>query len=467
MAAYNKVNTEDIVYFQRVVGEINVYHTDETMEDYSHDEMSIYGVFKPGCVVLPSSTQQVADIVKYCDEHDLSITTRGAGTGLCGGCVPIHGGVVLSTEKMNQVISIDPFTLTAVVQSGVVLMDFNTKVNALGLLYPPDPGEKSATIGGNVATNAGGMRAVKYGVTRDYVKAIEVVLPNGQIITLGGDITKNSSGYDLKDLFIGSEGTLGIITTITLKLVPLPKMMVSLLIPFDSIEKALSAVPYVMQLPTTATTIEFMEHDVLVDAQDYLGKAFPNKDYPAYLLVSYNGDDMDEIKPALDGCMKCVMAHDALDVFLSDTSERQDAIWNARGAFLEAIKNSAGVMDECDVVVKPVDVAEFIRHTRYLMSKHHVRIRVFGHAGDGNLHVYVCKDDIPDEKWRGLVNTVMDSLYEKARELHGMVSGEHGIGHAKKGYLKEALDPVVLQLMKGIKKVFDPKRIMNPGKVVD
>lgn len=467
MAAYNKVTSEDIAYFQSVVGSTNVIDGKDQLEDYSHDEMGIYGSYMPSCVVLPTNTQQVSQIIRYAYDHDIPIIPRGAGTGLCGGCVAIHGGVVVSSEKMNQIISIDPFTVTAVVQSGVVLMDFNAKVNALGLLYPPDPGEKSATIGGNVATNAGGMRAVKYGVTRDYVKAIEVVLPNGEIITLGGDITKNSSGYDLKDLFIGAEGTLGMITTITLKLVPLPKLMVSLLIPFDSIEMALSAVPYVMQLPTVATTIEFIEHDVLVDAQDYLGKSFPNKDYPAYLLVSYNGDNLEAITPALDDCMKCVMAHDALDVFISDTEERQDAIWNARGAFLEAIKNSAGVMDECDVVVKPIDVAEFIRHTRYLMVKHHVRIRVFGHAGDGNLHVYVCKDDIPDERWHGLVKTVMDSLYEKARALNGMVSGEHGIGHAKKAYLKKALDPTVLQLMKGIKKVFDPKRIMNPGKVVD
>ena len=463
---FHKVTKEDIQYFQSVCTEKRVHTEEEIHEDYTHDEMIDYGSFLPEVVVEVKSTEEISKILSYCNGHDIPVTPRGAGTGLCGGCVTIHGGVLLSTIKMNQVLEIDKKTMTAVVEPGVLLMEFADLVSENDLLYAPDPGEKSATIGGNVMTNAGGMRAVKYGVTRDYVKGMEVVLADGSIVEFGGKIAKNSSGYSLKDLMIGSEGTLGVITKIYLKLLPKPKKMTSLLIPFTDLKKCLDMVPLIMNLPNIPTTIEFMEKEVIEDAQEYLGKQFPNKEFPAYLIVSYSGNSKSEIETLYADCAKLCLEHGAIDVFVSDTEERQDSIWSARGAFLEAIKSSTTKMDECDVVVDINKVYDFLQFVNQLSKKYEIRIRSFGHAGDGNLHIYVCKDDCEDERWETVVKGTMDEMYAKAKEMKGQVSGEHGIGHAKKGYLKDSLAEKQIELMKGIKAVFDPKGILNPGKVI-
>ena len=334
------------------------------------------------------------------------------------------------------------------------------------LLYAPDPGEKSASVGGNVMTNAGGMRAVKYGVTRDYVRGLEVVLADGSVLTLGGKTSKNSSGYSLKDLIVGSEGTLAVVTKITMKLLPKPRAMTSLLIPFTTLKDALTLVPKIMRLPAVATTIEFMEKEVIQDAQDYLGKDFPNKEFNAYLIVSYSANTPEEMQAMIHDCAELALQEGAEDVFISDTEERQSSIWDARGAFLEAIKNSTTQMDECDVVVDIDKVADFCQFARDLSIQEDIRIRSFGHAGDGNLHIYVLKDALPEEEWQRKVARCMDALYAKAAAMKGQVSGEHGIGHAKRDYLKQSLDPVQIELMKRIKAAFDPNGILNPGKVI-
>ena len=463
---FRKLETRDIEALSAITGRDYVSVRDEIHPDYTHDEMTHYGCFDPELVIQPGCTEEVSQILAYADQEHLPVTTRGAGTGLCGGCVPIHGGIVMSTMRMNKILEIDEQTMNAVLQPGVLLMEIIEEAANHNLLYAPDPGEKSASVGGNVRTNAGGMRAVKYGVTRDYVRGLEVVLADGSVLTLGGKTSKNSSGYSLKDLIVGSEGTLAVVTKITMKLLPKPRAMTSLLIPFTTLKDALTLVPKIMRLPAVATTIEFMEKEVIQDAQDYLGKDFPNKEFNAYLIVSYSANTPEEMQAMIHDCAELALQEGAEDVFISDTEERQSSIWDARGAFLEAIKNSTTQMDECDVVVDIDKVADFCQFARDLSIQEDIRIRSFGHAGDGNLHIYVLKDALPEDEWQRKVARCMDALYAKAAAMKGQVSGEHGIGHAKRDYLKQSLDPVQIELMKRIKAAFDPNGILNPGKVI-
>lgn len=464
---YNQLTEADIQYLEEIVGSNGLIVGDAISESYSHDEMKIYGYQLPEVVVKPSTTEQVSKIMKFANLRNVSVTPRGTGTGLCGGCVPIHKGILLSTESLNNIIEIDGETLTATVEPGVLLMDIISETSKAGYLYAPDPGEKSATIGGNVMTNAGGMRAVKHGVTRDYVLGMEVVLPTGEIEHFGGKVAKNSSGYSLKDLMIGSEGTLGIVTKVIVKLLPKPNEMLSLLVPFNSIEEALDCVLEVLKKPYIPTTCEFMEREVLIDSEDFLGREFPDNKHNAYLIVSYNGDSEEALKLIVDDVAKTLFEYGAIDILLSNTIDRQGELWTSRGAFLEAIKSSAGVMDECDVVLPKNQLKDFSVYVKELQAEHGVRIRIFGHAGDGNVHVYVCKDDIEDAVWEVKVKVIMDALYAYSIRVGGQVSGEHGIGHAKKQYLQDALGEKQISIMREIKKVFDPNLILNPGKIID
>ena len=367
---------------------------------------------------------------------------------------------------MKRVLEVDEKNMTATVEPGVLLMEFPKALEGTGLFYPPDPGEKTATMGGNAMTNAGGMRAVRYGVTRDYVLGMEVVLSSGEILTLGGKNVKTSSGYSLIDLLVGSEGTLGILTKLTVKLIPEPKANISLLIPFDDLDTCIGAVPAVLGCGCEPTAVEFMEREVIACAETYLGKQFPDASADAYLLVRLDGASVEALRPAMDRLTDLALSIGARDVLLADTDERKESIWNARGAFLEAIKNSTTVMDECDVVVPRERIADFVRQSGQIGREAGVRICSFGHAGDGNLHIYVCKDAMEDQAWAKALEQVMDRLYAAARNLGGEVSGEHGIGHAKREFLRESLGETQMALMRGIKSVFDPAGILNPGKVL-
>jgi glycolate oxidase len=462
---YKKITLEDVYHLKSVCSPDRVYTGAEVHDDFYHDEMPEYGKFIPDVVVEAVSTEEVSKIMKYAYDNYIPVTPRGSGTGLCGGAVAIKGGILLSLSKMNKIIEIDEENLVVVTEPGVLLMDLAKEVAEKDMMYPPDPGEKSATIGGNVMTNAGGMRAIKYGVTRDYVRGMEVVLPNGEIIFLGGKVAKNCSGYSLKDLMIGSEGTLGVITKLVLKLIPMPKKAISLLVPFESLEKCIETVPKIIKSKAVPTAIEFMQKEVIEEAEEYLGKKFPDKSSDAYLLLTFDGNSREEIEKIFDSTAKLCLEEGAIDVFISDTEERQESIWNARGAFLEAIKSSTPEMDECDVVVPRNRIADFVKYVNKLQKEYKVRIRSFGHAGDGNLHVYICKDQLPDNVWHDTLSKVIKEMYLKAIELKGQVSGEHGIGHAKVPFLKESLGSVQIELMKSIKKAFDPRNILNPGKV--
>ena len=461
---YNKVEDAEIKALIEIAGEENVIIGDAISPDYGHDELG--GIEKmPEVLVRVNTTEQISSIMKLAYEKTIPVTVRGSGTGLVGSAVPVEGGILLETTQMNKILELDTNNLTVTVQPGVLLMELAAFAEENDLLYPPDPGEKSATIGGNISTNAGGMRAVKYGVTRDYVRELTVVMPNGEILKLGGKVKKDSSGYSLKDLVIGSEGTLCIITEAILKLVPLPKVSVSLLVPFPDMKSAIESVPEIIRTKVIPTAIEYMSRDTILFSEDYLGKRFPDTKNDAYILLTFDGNTDEQVendmKIVADKCLEI----GALDAYIVDTEERKKSVWSARGAFLEAIKASTPEMDECDVVVPVSNVDKFITFTHDLAKEMNVRIPSFGHAGDGNLHIYICKDQLGEKEWEEVLTKCFDRMYEKAEELGGLVSGEHGIGYAKKEFLKKQLGETQIALMQGIKKVFDEKNILNPGKI--
>ena len=462
--AYKKIDAADIARLKALVPEDRVSCGPAINPDYSHDELGGIACY-PDVLIKVKSTEEVAAVMAYANEQTIPVVVRGSGTGLVGAGVAICGGIMLDMTLMNRILELDPDNLAITVEPGVLLMDLSKYVEEHDLFYPPDPGEKSATIGGNISTNAGGMRAVKYGVTRDYVRGLTVVLPGGSVVELGGKVVKNSSGYSLKDLIVGSEGTLAVITRAILKLLPLPAKKISLLIPFSEITAALQTVPKIIKSKIIPTAIEFMERQTLLFAEEYLGKRFPDTTAPAYLLLTFDGGSREAIEADYRQTADLCLAEGARDVFIVDTEERQQSVWSARGAFLEAIKASTTEMDECDVVVPRDKVAEFILYTHQLARDLDIRIPSFGHAGDGNLHVYICRDALDEQTWQAKLNQAFDRMYQKSVDLAGLVSGEHGIGFAKKGYLRRQYGDVQIGLMRGVKAVFDPKNILNPGKV--
>ncbi len=466
--SYKEVELKDYEYILSIAenDKERVLFKENINEDYSHDELG--GIKQmPDIVVQAINSEEISKVMKYAYEKGIPVTPRGSGTGLVGAAVPLEGGIVIDLSRMNKMLELDEENLTLTLEPGVLLMEISKYVEEFDLFYPPDPGEKSATIGGNISTNAGGMRAVKYGVTRDYVRGLEVVLPNGEVVELGGKVVKNSSGYSLKDLMVGSEGTLGIVTKAILRLLPLPKKALSLLIPFESLERAIETVPKIIKSKSIPTAIEFMQREAIVAAEEFLGKSFPDKSSDAYLLLTFDGNSTEEIEKDYANVANICLESGALDVLISDTEERQESIWSARGCFLEAIKALTTEMDEVDVVVPRNKIGEFVTFTHELERTANIRIKSFGHAGDGNLHVYILRDELNEKEWHTKLSEIMQIMYDKAKELKGQVSGEHGIGFAKKGYLKQSLPDQCMNIMQGIKLAFDPKNILNPGKVCE
>ena len=447
-----------------------VFSGAEINEDYAHDEMPIYGKRLPDAVVEVTSTEEVAAVLKLCNENRIPVTPRGAGTGLVGGAVAIHGGVLLVTTRMNKILSYDEDNFTVTVQPGVLLNTLAEDAAGHGLLYPPDPGEKFATLGGNVSTNAGGMRAVKYGCTRDYVKAMTVVLPTGQVLKLGSAVSKTSSGYSLLHLMIGSEGTLGVITELTLKLIPQPKETISLIIPYPDMESCIGTVPEFFKHRLNPQALEFMGKDIVISSEAYVGKqVFPRViegvEAEAYLLVTFDGESEDELNEVVERAAEVVLEAGAIDVLVADTPALKRDAWAARSSFLEAIMADTKLLDECDVVVPVTAIAEFLTYVDSLQEEVGLTVRSFGHAGDGNLHIYCCSNELEEEEFIARTERFMEAVYEKATEMGGQVSGEHGIGHGKVPFLQTSVGEDAMVLMEGIKRTFDPNLILNPGKV--
>ena len=442
MATYNRITAEIAARLKSVVGERRFYAGEDIDPNFAHDEMPIYGKVMPDAVVDVESTEEVSEIMKICSENRIPVTCRGAGTGLVGGCVPLVGGLVLCTRRMNRILNYDMDNFVVRIQPGVLLKDLAADALAHGLMYPPDPGEKTATVGGNISTNAGGMRAVKYGVTRDYVLALTVVLADGRIIELGKSVCKTSSGYSLLHLMIGSEGTLGIITEMTMKLIPNPACDVSCLVPFRDVESCIGFVPKIRLANLDPQSIEFMDSDIVTSSAAFTGNPiFPknvnNEEVGASLLVTFVGTDEEELDQKMVRLGQIAEEAGAMDVLVVATSSSKKAAWAARSSFLTAIEADTKLIDEMDVVV-PVDkIPAFLIYIRKLGEEVGIRIRNFGHAGDGNLHIYCCSNDMEIGEFKKRVKVIMDSAYAKCAELEGQVSGEHAIGHAKLPYLRE------------------------------
>lgn len=466
---YNKVTPEVLEQIKAAVNG-HVLIGDQINEDFSHDEMRIYGEAMPEVLIEPTTTEEVAAVMKICNDNKIAVTPSGARTALTGGPVAQYGGVMISTTKMNKILSYDEENLVVTIQPGVLLQDLADDALKRGLMYPPDPGEKLATVGGNVSTNAGGMRAVKYGTTRDYVRGMTVVLPTGEIVKEGATVSKTSSGYSLLHLLIGSEGTLGIITEMTLKIIVAPRLTMSIIVPYETLEGAIATVPKLFAANLDPQALEFMEKDVVIDTEKLLSKeVYPKQlngvDINAYVLATFDGSDEDQLMNTIEEASNIALEAGAVDVLVADTPQQLRDAWAIRSSLLESIEGNTKLLDECDVVVPGTKIPEFLTYAKSLEAGHSYTIKDFGHAGDGNLHIYLCSNDDDAEAFMKESDEFMKKVYAKAVELGGLISGEHGIGSGKISYLKDFVGPVNMRLMRGIKKVFDPNMILNPGKV--
>lgn len=406
-------------------------------------------------LVYPKTTEEVADVVKFANANNLNITTRGAGTNLVGSTIP-NGGIILDLSLMNEIVELDKETFTITVQPGILLQDLQQFVEQYDLFYPPDPGAKTSTIGGNISTNAGGMRAVKYGVTRDYVQALEVVMADGSILNIGSKNVKDNTGLALKHLFIGSEGTLGIITQCTLKLIAKPKVSQTFVVGFNTIEQAIASITTILHT-LTPTALEFVERKVAQWGEKYSGFQFPLPNSQAYLIIMLDGSDQQSIeqqrKQLLANLGDC-------DYFVAEDSNQASQIWTIRGSLVRAVE-AVTEQDPIDIVVPINRIADFIHFTKQLEAKTKVRMLAFGHAGDGNIHLCILRDDRDDKQWDTDLQQVHQALYQKCLELGGLPSAEHGIGTAKVSYYNDAIPKANRQLMHAIKQQFDSKNLLN------
>lgn len=470
MAKFNPITVEIAEQLKAVVGEKRFQYGENVKEEYSHDEMPIYGKFPPEAVVEVESTEEVSKIMKICNDNLIPVTVRGSGTSLTGASVPIHGGLVLCTARMNKILSYDTNNMAVTLQPGVLLCDLAADVEKHGFYYPPDPGSKTSSVGGNVATNAGGMRAVKYGSTRDYVLGLTVVLADGRVMEIGKTVTKSSNGYSLTHLMVSSEGTLGVITQMTLKMVPKPAKNISALLIFENLEECVKTVPDIRMANLDPQSIEFMDSDIVRSSSAFTGKQlFPekyaNRNVEASILVTFVGEDDDEMAKRVEKLANLAEAHNAIDTLVVDTPTLKTEVWAARSAFYTSIEGDAKLMDELDVVVPVDQFAPYVMFVREQGEKLGLTVRNFGHAGDGNLHIYTCSNDMTlDEFWKAN-DEMMDLCYAECKRVGGAMSGEHGVGHGKVKYLRESVGEVAYSLMQGIKSVFDPNGILNPGKV--
>lgn len=465
---YNKVTSINFKELEDIVGKEFIAQDTEQLEKYGQDETEDL-VYLPELVLKPQRVDQVSAIAKYCNTHKIPLTTRGAGTGLSGGALPVKGGVLMSMEKFNKILNIDERNLQGIVEPGVINYVFQEEVKKLGLFYPPDPASwGSCSLGGNIAHSSGGPKAVKYGTTRDYVLNLEVVLPNGEVIWTGANTLKYSTGYNLTHLMVGSEGTLGIVTKIVLKLIPLPKHDLLMLVPFKSAEAACNAVGEVFRAGIIPSAMEFMERDAIDWSIKYSGEVnFEIKpEWQALLLIEVDGNNMDVLMSDCEQISEVMQRNDSDEILFADSVEQKNALWKIRRKVGEAVKSNS-VYKEEDTVVPRAELPALLRGVKAIGSKYGFKSVCYGHAGDGNLHVNIIKGDLSDEAWDIDLPKGITEIFELCKSLGGTISGEHGIGLVQKKYLPIVFSAYQLELMKGIKKVFDPNYILNPGKIFD
>jgi glycolate oxidase len=463
---YQKVTEDVLMDLENIMGTKNVLKDLDSLERYSHDEAASNFKAFPEVVVKPQNTKHVSKILQFANEKRIPVTFRGQGTGLSCGAVPLKGGIVMSFEDMDKILEIDEENLIAVVESGVVLLNLREKLERKGLFYPADPGERSSAIGGNVGTNAGGMNGVKYGNTRGYILGLEAVLPSGKIVNLGSKTIKRATGYELMHLIIGSEGTLAAVTKVILKLIKLPKLFITLYVPFPNLHDAIKTVPEIIRRKITPTAVEFLEQEPLLLAEEHLGKTMPHHSAEAYLILRLTGEKEEELLEVGESVAEICLENNAVDVFIADTKEAQEKIWDLRGHFYEALVHNTTV-ELVDTVVPPSTVGDYMNAVRHVGEKCGVRIMGFGHAGDGNVHLHLMKDKLSDEEWKNRRPQTMKQIYETAVMFGGTISGEHGIGLEKKNFFGIGIGNEEIRLMKGIKRLFDPNNILNPGKIFD
>lgn len=452
---------------QQIVGEKFVFIDDETRYDYGHDETEDYS-FPPHVVVKPTTVEEVSAIMKMANINKVPVTPIGAKTGLSGGALSIHGGIGLSMERFNKIINIDEQNLQVITEPGVITQILKDAVGEKGLFYPVDPSSMgSCFIGGNIAENSGGARAVKYGVTKDYVLNLEVVLPNGEIIWTGANTLKNSTGYNLTQLMVGSEGTLGVITKIVLKLIPKVSHNVLMLVPFYKAEQACEAVSAIFRAGIVPSALEFMERDAIDWTMKYVeGVSVSIKDeIQAHLLIEVDGNYPDILFQEAEKIMQVVEQFEIDEVLFADSDEQKNALWKLRRAVGEAVKSNS-VYKEEDTVVPRYELPTLLKGVKDIGNKYGFQTVCYGHAGDGNLHINIVKGNMTDENWQTEVPKGVVEIFELTVKLKGTLSGEHGIGYVQKDFMPIAFSEMELELMKGIKKVFDINNIMNPGKIL-
>ena len=453
-----------------IVGEQHVIHGDpERLEPYSHDEVAgAEFAHLPEVVVKPGSATEISEVMRLAHRERIPVTPRGAGSGLSGGAIPLFGGILLSVERMDRILEIDRENMVVVVEPGVVTNDINEAVEPLGLFYAGYPmSVESCFVGGNVAENAGGGRAIKYGVTGHYVLGLEVVLPSGRMIELGGKRVKDVTGYDLLHLMVGSEGTLGIFTRIILRLLPVPGARTVLLVPFADVPTAVAAVPEVMtQSHLVPASVEFMDRLTIETAYDFVGEGLPHPEVGALLLIEIDGSSREQLEGQLDVLASLCLEAGALDVFVGSSASDERRMWRPRQMAAEAFKAVSPVQSIEDIVVPLAQIPELMAVLERLSSKYGVLIPCYGHAGDGNLHVTPVKPpEMPTAEWRDKIPALQTELYRAIALQGGTISGEHGVGSKRTEYLPLVLDPAVIELQRGIKRCFDPLNILNPGKI--
>lgn len=462
-----EITAQHINELTEIVGANFIFTDEETRKNYGHDETEDYN-FPPHVVVKPGNTEEISNIVKLANQYKIPVIPIGGRTGLSGGALSIHGGIGLSLERLNAILEIDERNLQVITEPAVITQVLRNTVAEKGLFYPVDPSSMgSCFIGGNIAENSGGARAVKYGVTKDYVLNLEVVLPNGEIIWTGANTLKNSTGYNLTQLMVGSEGTLGIVTKIVLKLLPQNQYNVLMLVPFFKSEQACEAVSAIFRAGIVPSALEFMERDAIDWSVKYIDNinVTVKPEHQAHLLIEVDGNYPDVLMQEAEKILSVVGQFEVDEVLFADTEDQKNALWRMRRGVAEAVKANS-VYKEEDTVVPRYELPTLLKGIKEAGKKYGFQSVCYGHAGDGNLHVNIIKGDLTDEQWQTEVRKGIVEIFELTKSLNGTLSGEHGIGYVQKDFMPIIFNDTSLNLMKGIKQLFDPNNIMNPGKIL-
>lgn len=467
MTLYNKISPTVLESLKQIVGEKYVFFDTESLYNYSHDETENLS-YLPEVVVKPSTPEEIALVMLLANKELITVTPRGAGTGLSGGALPVFGGIILSMERFNKIIQIDQRNLQATVEPGVINEEFQNAVHELGLFYPPDPASKgSCFLGGNVAESSGGPKCVKYGTTKDYILNLEVVLPTGEIIYTGANTLKNSTGYNLTQLMVGSEGTLGIVTKIIVKLLPHPKYDLLMLVPFRSLDEACEAVSETFRAGFIPSAMELMERDALLWVTKYVESNVVKieDDIQAHLLIEVDGNDVDMMMKEMEAIAALMGRYNIADILFAEADAQKQELWKLRRRINEAVKSHA-VSKEQDTVVPRAELPKLVNGIKQIGEKYSFKSVCYGHAGDGNLHVRIIKGELTDEQWNGdYIKSAMAEVFTLCKKLGGTISGEHGIGLIQQEYMSIVFSEKAINIQREIKKVFDPKGILNPGKM--